>query len=91
MEHSDHVRLLREGVPRGGVWAELGSGWGAFTLALAELLGPGARIYSVDRDRGALSRQSQALQQRFPAMEVTAVAADFERPLALPQQVEGLP
>jgi hypothetical protein len=36
---------LRDGVPEpGGVWADLGSGEGAFTLALADLLGPGGRI-----------------------------------------------
>jgi len=39
MDHSDHVRLLRDGVPTpGGVWADLGSGTGAFTLALAQLM-----------------------------------------------------
>ena len=43
MIHSDHVRLLRDGVPQaGGVWADIGSGGGAFTLALADLLGPQA-------------------------------------------------
>ena len=38
MDHADHVALIRDGV-RGleaGAWAELGSGRGAFTLALAE-------------------------------------------------------
>ena len=55
MNHRDHVNLLRRGVPEpGGVWADLGSGAGAFTLALAELVGPGAEIYAVDKDRGAL-------------------------------------
>ena len=35
MNHRDHVNLLRRGVPEpGGVWADLGSGAGAFTLAL---------------------------------------------------------
>src|SRR5690554_4106120 len=41
MNHQDHVNLLRPGVPAtGGVWADFGAGTGAFTLALAELLGP---------------------------------------------------
>ena len=40
MDHGDHVRLIREGALGGGkVWADLGSGEGAFTLALADLLG----------------------------------------------------
>jgi precorrin-6B methylase 2 len=38
----------------GGTWADLGSGGGAFTLALADLIGPQGVIYSMDRDRYAL-------------------------------------
>lgn len=68
----------------GGLWADLGSGEGAFTLALADLLGPGGRIYSVDRDRGALDVQARALRTRFPAVQVQPLAADFTRPLDLP-------
>jgi len=38
MDHKDHVNLLRNGITNaGGVWADFGSGQGAFTLALAEL------------------------------------------------------
>ena len=44
MEHPDHVALLRPGVPPGGAWADIGAGEGAFTLALADLLGPGGSI-----------------------------------------------
>jgi hypothetical protein len=43
LDHADHVRLLRDAATRGGTWAGLGAGAGAFTLALAELLGPKAR------------------------------------------------
>jgi SAM-dependent methyltransferase len=85
MNHSDHVALLRGGVPeRGGVWADLGSGGGAFTLALADLLGPGATIYSVDRDRAALRAQAEEMRARFPATTVHYLTADFARPLDLP-------
>lgn len=85
MNHSDHVALLRGGIARpGGVWADLGSGWGAFTLALADLIGPDGVIYSVDRDAHALREQEQALRARFPAVSVTYVAADFTGPLDLP-------
>ena len=62
------MRLLRGGVPiPGGVWADFGSGDGAFTLALADLLGPGARICSVDREAHSLARQeiSMALYDRI--------------------------
>jgi ubiquinone/menaquinone biosynthesis C-methylase UbiE len=84
VDHEDHVSLLRHGVVP-GEWADLGSGWGAFTLALADLLGPGARIHSVDRDGGALRRQREAMERRFPDARVEYLQADFTRPLELPQ------
>ena len=86
MEHQDHVNLLRGGVTApGGVWADLGAGAGAFTLALADLIGPGGVIYSVDKDQRALRQQEQAMRARFPATTVHYLAADFTRPLDLPQ------
>jgi ubiquinone/menaquinone biosynthesis C-methylase UbiE len=85
MNHSDHVNLLRGGVPeRGGVWADLGAGTGAFTLALADLLGPGGIIYAVDRDRGALAQLERAMQRRFPETTLHVRQADFTQPLDLP-------
>ncbi|MDQ6773558.1 MAG: class I SAM-dependent methyltransferase [Candidatus Dormibacteraeota bacterium] len=84
MDHSDHVALIRAGVEGAGPnWADLGSGWGAFTLALADVLGPTGRIHSVDRDAAALRRQRRELDQRFPAMHVEQLQADFSSPLAL--------
>lgn len=85
MNHAEHVQLLRRGVPAGGgVWADLGSGTGAFTLALAELLGPAAEIYSVDKDRGALRTQERAMQVQFPQTTTHYLVADFTQPLDLP-------
>ena len=84
MRHADHVALIRDGVPSGGVWADLGSGEGAFTLALADLLGPSGRIYSVDRDAGALAAQREAMLARFPDATVEYMRADFTKPLDLP-------
>ena len=66
MNHADHVRLLKNGIVKpGGLWADLGSGAGAFTLALAELIGPTGEIYSVDQDAGALAEQQRAFQRQF--------------------------
>jgi precorrin-6B methylase 2 len=71
MNHADHVALIRDGVQRpGSVWADLGSGTGAFTLALAELIGPAGEIYSVDTDRNALREQERAMRARLPALTV---------------------
>ena len=85
MDHRDHVRLIRDGVSGAGTeWADLGSGEGAFTLALADLLGPGGTIDTVDRDAGALRVQSRRLGEAFPHVTVTPVVADFSGPLGLP-------
>jgi SAM-dependent methyltransferase len=82
--HDDHVALLRAGVPkRGGRWADLGSGTGAFTLALADLLGPGGQIVSIDRDDGVLRQQEASMRTRFPGVTVEYRIADFTRPLDL--------
>ena len=85
MDHADHVRLLCDGVAASaGVWADIGAGEGAFTLALADLLGPGARIVAVDRNGGALRANGAAVAARFPATQLETLVADLTRPLALP-------
>ncbi len=89
MDHADHVALLRDAVTPGGSWADIGAGEGAFTLALAELLGPGGRIVAVDRDARALRENEDALHARFPATELTTLRADLTAPLDLPE-LDGL-
>jgi ubiquinone/menaquinone biosynthesis C-methylase UbiE len=85
MDHADHVRLIREGIVGGGTtWADLGAGAGAFTLALAELLGLTSTIYAVDRDAMALEALGDAVRGRFPHVILHQIVADFTRPLALP-------
>jgi ubiquinone/menaquinone biosynthesis C-methylase UbiE len=81
VNHADLVALIEDGVTeRGGRWADLGSGQGAFTLALADLLGPGSHITAVDRDAGALRYLERG---RFPGVEIDTLVGDFTRPLAL--------
>ena len=84
MNHADHVALLRPGVVPGAAWADLGSGRGAFTLALADLLGPDAEIHSIDRDPSALRDQAAEMRARFPSARVEYLTADFTGLLALP-------
>lgn len=85
MNHADHVRLLRGGLAApGGVWGDFGSGAGAFTLALAELIGSTGVIYSIDQDRSALAQQERALREHYPQVSLHPLAADFTRPLQLP-------
>jgi ubiquinone/menaquinone biosynthesis C-methylase UbiE len=85
VDHADHVRLIRNGVSGGGTnWADLGSGEGAFTLAVADLLGPSGSIHTVDRDPGALEVQLPRLRDAFPDVTVTPIVADFTMPIELP-------
>ena len=76
--------LIREGIPtKGGRWADLGSGSGVFTLALCGLLGPTGEIYSVDKDKSALSRQKRYFQESYPKAEIHYLNANFTRALDL--------
>lgn len=96
MDHHDHVRLIRDGVTGGGAggasggasgsgtWADLGSGHGAFTLALADLLGPTGTIHSIDQDARALRAQERAIHDTFPGVALRPLVADFTMPLELP-------
>jgi ubiquinone/menaquinone biosynthesis C-methylase UbiE len=81
LNHADLVALIEEGVgERGGHWADLGAGEGAFTLALADLLGPEAHITAIDKDARAL----QSIEGRFDIR-----VADFTHPLDL-QDLDGV-
>ena len=89
MDHADHVRLLRAAVEPGGTWADIGAGDGAFTLALADLLGPGGRIVAVDRNGRALRANEASVRERFPDVEYATLIADLTGPLDLPE-LDGL-
>jgi ubiquinone/menaquinone biosynthesis C-methylase UbiE len=86
MNHPDHVNLLKPAnLPTGGTWADLGSGSGAFTLALRELVGPEAMIYAVDKDRGALKKLEIAHRQHFSSTErLIPLKNDFSGSLDVP-------
>jgi SAM-dependent methyltransferase len=98
MDHADHVALLRGGVPAGqgpagqaaAVWADLGAGSGAFTLALADVLGPGGEIYAVDRDARALRENERAMRLRSPHVTLHAIQGDLGRPLPALPPLDGV-
>src|SRR5580765_2968171 len=86
MKDGEAVELIRDAVRgAGATWADLGAGDGIFTRALAELLGPSARIYAVDRDARSLASLERSA--RRAGSSVIAVTADFTGPFELP----GLP
>jgi ubiquinone/menaquinone biosynthesis C-methylase UbiE len=79
------MALIRDGIPNiGGTWADFGSGEGAFTLALAEQIGPTGHIYSIDKNKGSLRQQEQVMRARFPALQIEYIAADYTQPFDLP-------
>jgi len=83
VNHQDHVALLARGITQGegGGWADLGAGTGAFTLALADLIGPHGVIHAIDRDRGALAELRTAFVSSVPQAELRVEVADFTRRL----------
>jgi len=78
------MNLLRPAVRPGGRWADIGAGTGAFTLALAELVGPDGQIFAVDRDRVGLSQNAAAVTSRFPGVALRTLVGDFTAQLDLP-------
>ena len=85
MTHQDRVNLIKAGVgSTGGLWADLGSGSGAFTLALAELLHSPAEIYSIEEDQNRLDEQKKKVEGQFPNLDVHFMQNDFTKELHLP-------
>ena len=85
MNVSDAIELIRDAVGvSAGVWADLGAGTGTFTRALTELLGAGSTLYAVDGDARAVRALRELSSSSWGNVSVTAVKADFTRPLELP-------
>ena len=72
--HGEVARRAGGAVGPGGRWADLGAGEGAFTRALADLLGPDAHIVAIDKDARALRALGDSFETRV---------ADFTKPLDL--------
>jgi ubiquinone/menaquinone biosynthesis C-methylase UbiE len=91
VDHADHVALLAGGVRQdeAGIWADLGAGTGAFTLALADLIGPHGLIHAIDNDRAVLAELRSAFVSSTPHAEVRTRHADFTRVLDL-SELDGI-
>jgi L-histidine N-alpha-methyltransferase len=77
-------------VPKGAVVVEFGAGSATKTPILLEAIEPAAYV-PVDISGDYLNASAADLQQRFPAIEVIPVVADFARPFSLPGGIEHLP
>jgi L-histidine N-alpha-methyltransferase len=77
-------------IPRGAAVVEFGAGSAAKTPILLEAIAPAAYV-PVDISGDYLNGSAEALQQRFPSVEVLPVIADFARPFSLPGGIEHLP
>ncbi|MGE3796242.1 MAG: class I SAM-dependent methyltransferase [Thermomicrobiales bacterium] len=85
MNHADHVRLIAGGIDtQGGVWADMGSGDGAFTLALRDIAGPAVRIYAIDVNQGVLRGLIDQVDRIFPDTSLIVQAGDMTGSLDLP-------
>lgn len=85
MQHYDHVRLIQKGVEKKRqVWADFGSGDGAFTLALRDTGGVETDIYSIDKDEDRLKIQKKIFDRMFSEYTVHFIHEDFTHPLDLP-------
>ncbi len=86
MNHLDHVSLLKEAdIKPGTVWADFGSGEGAFTLALRDIAGPNSEIYSIDKDAKSLEKQKRAFDAQFPGSNIHYMTKNFTEEIVLPE------
>lgn len=86
MDHADAVALIQAAVPESKQslhWADLGSGSGTFTKALADLLPEGSSITAIDRELHTILSPNKNVTIRF-------VQADFQNIHSIPKQPDGV-
>jgi dimethylhistidine N-methyltransferase len=76
--------------PKGAAIVEFGAGSATKTPILIEAVQPAAYV-PVDISGDYLEASAADLQQRFPALDVIPVVADFARSFALPEAIAALP
>jgi dimethylhistidine N-methyltransferase len=86
-----HAAEIVQGVPYGAILIEFGSGSSRKTEILLAAL-PGLCAYvPIDVSESALHGAKQRLQNRFPALEVHPIVADFSQSAGLPSNLASLP
>jgi L-histidine N-alpha-methyltransferase len=84
------VEEVAESAPKGSAVVEFGAGSATKTPLLIEALAPVAYV-PVDISGDYLGQSARELGQRFPALDIIPVVADFARPFRLPPQIAALP
>lgn len=85
MDHKELTHLIQKAIiTKGGIWADFGSGEGAFTLALRDLAGKDVEIYSVDKDKERIKKQQEQFAIQFPGTNIHYVTQDFTQNLIVP-------
>ena len=84
------MREMAARIPKGAVVVEFGAGSQTKTPLLLEAIAPAAYV-PVDISGDYLEESARDLQQRFPAIEVIPVVADFTKPFSLPGGLDHLP
>ena len=74
----------------GAAVVEFGAGSATKTPILLEAIAPAAYV-PVDISGEYLEQSAADLRERFPALDVVPVTADFARPFGLPESLSGLP
>ena len=84
MDHSSIVSLIEDGVSnKHAIWADIGAGTGAFTLALCDILESGT-VYAVDKNPHVLWRLESPT-----AVDIKVVEGDFNQKMDFPE-VDGV-
>lgn len=88
MELTKAIELISPAVDRFrqiSSWADLGSGKGLFTTALAELLPRNSTVYAVDKNAGALHKLKP-----FPHVNLRKMEADFVKDMLPLSGLDGI-
>ena len=71
--------LLRLGLGRGMVFADLGCGYGTFSLAGSRIVGKSGKVYAIDVDRKVITRL-----RRRASENLVPILGDISRPERIP-------
>ena len=76
LESPQILRLIKPYLKKGQVAADLGCGWGFYTFALADLIGPEGKVFTVDLSNNCIrSIQTKAYKDGYHNIEGHATTA----------------